>query len=222
MARMRRHQRLLSTLAFALLALVAELAGRSLTHRVDRALHVTPPISQREQYYPFLLAGVKFAVALLLARLAWRFVRARSTARAGRRAIAAVGARPAQATPRVRITLSPRLWLACFGATSLCYLAQTDLERLADGRWPLLAPWLHTYALPVFAVLAVLVAVVRGAVSRWLADYESYAEATFAHATRLAAGVAAPAPRSAVGTSAAPRARFGLAFECRPPPLAAS
>ncbi len=222
MARVRRHQRLLSTLAFALLALVAELAGRSLTHRVDRALHVTSPISQHEEYYPFLLAGVKVAVALLLARLAWRFVRARAIARAGRRALAAVGARPAHTTPRVRISLSPRLWLACFGATSLCYLVQTDLERVAVGNWPLLAPWLHTYALPVFAVLAVLAAVVWGAVSRWLAEYENYAEATLAHASRLTARAASPAPRYAVVTSAAPRARFGLAFECRPPPLAAS
>ena len=149
MARVRRHQRLLSTLAFALLALVAELAGRSVTHRVDRALHVRPPISQHEDYYPFLLGAVKIAVALLL------------------------------------------------------------------------APWLHTYALPVFAVLAVMAAVVWGAVSRWLADYESYAEATFAHASRLTARAATPAPRYAVVTSAAPRARFGLAFECRPPPLLA-
>ena len=31
-----------------------------------------------------------------------------------------------------------------------------DTESVVAGRWPLLAPWLHTYALPVFALLAVL------------------------------------------------------------------
>jgi hypothetical protein len=220
MARMRRHQRLLAALAFALLALVVELVGWSLTRRIDRALHVSSPISNGASYYPLLLAGVKIGVALLLARLAWRFVRARSLARAGTRVLRAVGARPAQGTPRVKIRLSPRLWLAFFAATALCYLTQTDVERVSAGRWPLLAPWLHTYALPVFAVLAVLAAVVWGAVSRWLADYESYAEATFAHARRLVAATAQPPRRYAVFTGSAPRARFGLAFECRPPPLA--
>ena len=31
-------------------------------------------------------------------------------------------------------------------------------DSMVDGRWPLFAPWLHTYALPVFAVVAVVVA----------------------------------------------------------------
>jgi hypothetical protein len=218
MARMRRHQRLLAALAFGLLALAVELAGRSLTQRIDRALHVQSPISQEESYYPFLLAGVKIGVALMLARLVWRFARALIRARAGRRALAAVGARPTLATPRVRIRLSPRLWLAFFAATALCYLLQTDAQRLSAGRWPLLAPWLHTYALPVFAVLAVLAAVLWGAVSRWLADYESYAEETYAHAHRLAHAPVAPVPRFAAAASIAPRYLFGLAFESRPPP----
>ncbi len=220
MAHVRRHQRLFATLAFGLLALVGELAGRSLTARIDRALHVGSPISADASYYPFLLAGVKVCVALLLARLAWRFVRARALARAGHRLLEAFGSRAAQRAPRVRLTLSPRLWAVAFAATSLCYHVQTGLERVAAGRWPLLAPWLHTYALPVFAVLAVLVAVVWGAVSRWLADYETYAAATFAQARRLVATPSLPAPRSAAGARVAPRRLFGLAFECRPPPLA--
>jgi hypothetical protein len=221
MARMRRHQRLLAALAFGLLALVVELAGRSLTLRIDRALHVTPPISQTESYYPFLLAGVKVGVALLLARLVWRFARALTRARAGRRALAAAGARPTRATPRVRIRLSPRLWLAFFLATALCYLLQTDAERLSAGRWPVFAPWLHTYALPVFAVLAVLAAVLWGAVSRWLAEYETYAEETYADAHRLARTPVSAERRFAPGASIAPRVLFGLAFESRPPPAAA-
>ena len=79
---MRRHQRLLAALAFGLLALAVEVTGRSLTHRIDRALHVSSPIDQDESYYPFLLAAVKIGVALLLARLVWRFARALTRARA--------------------------------------------------------------------------------------------------------------------------------------------
>jgi hypothetical protein len=220
MALARRHQRTLSILAFALLAVVAEVSGRSVTTRIDRALHVGAPIPTTGSYYPFLLAGVKVAVALLLARLAWRFVRARSVARAGLRVCEAVGAGPAGATPRVRLSLSPRLWLAFFAATSLVYLLLTDVDRISAGRWPLLAPWLHTYALPVFAVLAVLAAVAWSAVSRWLAEYESYAAATLARARSLfAVPPALPHRDSARGLS--PRLLFGLAFESRPPPCPA-
>ena len=68
----------------------------------------------------------------------------------------------------MRIDLKPRLWLAAFTVTSLFYLAQTDAERIAIGRWPSLSPWLHTSALPVFAVLAVVMALLWAAVQRWL------------------------------------------------------
>ena len=223
MTRARRHQRLFSAVAFGLLALVAQLVGRSLTHRLDVGRHVASPSYADASYYPFLLAGVKIGVALLLARLAWRFAKARSTARAGRRLLVTLGAAPAAAAPRISLRLSARLWLLSFAVTSLLYLVQTDAERVSTGRWPLLAPWLHTSALPVFAVLSVLVAVAWGAVARWLADYESYAEATYAHAHRLATRLAPPAqlPRTWRDRNVAPRRLFGIAFESRPPPLPA-
>lgn len=211
MARARRHQRLSSAVAFSLLALLAELVGRSFTHRVDRALHVRNPIPADETYGPFLLAGVKIGLALLLARLVWRFARARKIVRRH-------GA--GDAAPRVRLQLSARTWAAAFAATSVCFLLETDLERVSHGRWPLLAPWLHTYALPIFAVLAVLVAVAWSAVSRWLAEYERYAEAVVARALgRLRGTSSAPARPSDL--TRPPRTLFGLAFESRPPPLAA-
>jgi hypothetical protein len=218
--RARRHQRLSSVLAFALLALIAELTGRSLTHRLDFGRHVSSSYSGAE-YYPFLLAGVKLGVALLAARLAWRFVRAHASARAGRRVLAAVGSSAAPA-PRIKIDLSPRLWLIAFLSTSTFYLMQTDAEQIASGRWPLLAPWLHTSALPVFAVLAVLVALAWSAVASWLREYERYAADTCALADRL--GRAAPLPLRTARTETAatpPRKLFGLAFESRPPPLPA-
>ena len=220
MDRARRHQRLLSGLAFGLLALVAELVGRSLTYRLDVGRHVSSPGYAGADYYPFLLAGVKIGIALLLARLAWRFARAHAAARAARRLLAAVGSRPSRA-PRVRVVLSPKLWLASFLVTALFYLVQTDVERLSSGQWPLLSPWLHTSALPVFAVLAVLVAVVWGAVAGWLADYERFAEATVAHAYRVTRSPQTqPVAHSADGRTT-PRQLFGRAFESRPPPVLA-
>jgi hypothetical protein len=218
--RARRHQRLSSALAFGLLALVAELAGRGLAHRLDVGRHVRSPSYASADYYPFLLAAVKLGVALMLARLAWRFVRARTAARAGRRVLAALGtdSRPA---PRPRLDLSPRLWLAAFVVTSVFALVHVDAEQAAQGRWPLLWPWLHTSALPVFAVLSVLVALAWSAVSRWLNEYERYAQDTCAHAKRLvAAGCQPPVHRSSRAVLP-PRKLFGLAFESRPPPLPA-
>ena len=220
MQRARRHQRLFAGLAFALLALIAELAGRSLTHRLDVGRHVATPSYAGADYYPFLLAAVKLCVALLFARLAWRFVRAHAAARAGRRVLARVGSSPAPA-PRVRLDLSPRLWLTAFLATSLFYLFQQDAEQASVGRWPLLSPWLHSSALPVFAVLAVLVALAWSAVASWLSAYERYAKETCARAERIV--TASPPPRSQRTETAAapPRKLFGLAFESRPPPVPA-
>jgi hypothetical protein len=218
--RARRHHRVLGGLAFGLAALVAELVGRAVTERVDLGRHVERPSYASSDYYPFLLAGVKIGVALLLARVAWRFVKARATARGGRRLLAAVGARPAAVVPRMRLELSPRLWLCTFVLTSLFFLVQTDAEAVASGRWPLLAPWLHTSALPVFAVLSVIVAVVYGAVARWLSEYEQYAEATAAEA-RLALAAELPVGCLPSGQGWDPRRLFGVAFEVRPPPAPA-
>ena len=205
--RARRHQRLLAGLALGLLALVAELVGRSLTHRLDFGRHVGPRYSGAE-YYPVLLAVVKVGIALMLARLACRFVKARRLL-------------PSEAlwVPRVRFELSPRLWLLSFVTTSLIYLVQVDAEGISAGRWPLLAPWLHTSALPVFAVLSVVVALVYRAVERWLSDYESYAFETARRAARGAGPL--PVPRETRVALASPRLLFGLAFESRPPPAPA-
>ena len=219
MERARRHQRGLARLALLLLALVAELTGRSLAHRLDFGRHVDTPYSGA-QYYPILLAVVKVAVALMLTRVAWRFARARTVARGASRLLAAQGSPVARSAPRFRIELSVRLWLGSFLVTSLIYLVQVDAEGISAGRWPLLAPWLHTAALPVFAVLSVVVALVYRAVENWLADYESYARDTAACASRLLTG-SLPAPRPAVGDLVTPRSLFGLAFEVRPPPAPA-
>jgi hypothetical protein len=221
MAGAKRHHRLLSVLAFGLLALVAELFGRSLTHRLDVGRHVAAPGDTGADYYPVLLAGVKIGIALLLTRLAWRVLRARTAARAARRVLGALRARPALGAPRVRVALSPRLWLTFFATTALIYLIQMDAEGLSAGRWPLLAPWLHSSALPVFAVLSVVAAVVWSAVQRWLADYERYAEATVAHARRLATSGTPLLAHAPVTSGLTPRRLFGLAFESRPPPAPA-
>lgn len=206
MARAGRHR----MFTFAFLAVLAEVLGRSLTHRIDSALQVRNPIPPDETYGPFLLAGVKVALALLLASIAWRLVRAHAIVRA---------VTPHHPAPRVRLRVSLRTWATAFAATSTCFLLETDLDRVSQGRWPLLAPWLHTYALPVFAVLSVLVALLWTARS-WVAEYERYAEAAVAHALRRGRPARVLA-RPAAEETPPPRRLFGLAFESRPPPLAA-
>jgi hypothetical protein len=206
-----RHHVLLARLALGLLALIAELGGGSLTHRIDIGRHVASPSYSGADYYPILLIVVKVGVALMLARLAWRFVKAWRLLRAHR--VVTTGR-----APRMRLEISPRLWLAAFLVTSVFFLVQKDAEEISTGRWPLLAPWLHTSALPVFAVLAVLVAVAWGAVARWLTEYEEYAEATVQDARLLASSVQPPALARSHEELLAPRRLFGLALDSRPPP----
>jgi hypothetical protein len=206
---------------FALLVVVAEVVGRSLTTRVDGRLHVEPLANSSASYYPFLLVGVKVAAALGLAALLARATRARAAADASERLLAALGHRHVRPGPRLRPRLSFRVWFASFAATSTVYLLHTDIEGIAAGRWPILAPWLHTYALPIFAILSVLVAL-AWRLARWLHDIEDHAERTLAHVRRIlnTAFRERPAPFRA-SDDTAPRRRFGLAFESRPPPLAA-
>lgn len=209
------------TATFALFVVAAEVAGRSLTGRVDERLHVRPLADSGASYYPFLLVGVKIVCALALAALLARATRARAAAEAGERLLAAVGHGPVRATPRLRPELSPRVWLASFAATSCLYLVQANAEAMYDRRLPSLDPWLHRYSLPVFALLAVLVAVAWRFAS-WLDDVEDYVERTFARVRRILSGAPYVAPtRFRPADDAAPRRRFGLAFESRPPPLAA-
>jgi hypothetical protein len=216
MQRARRHLRLLSALAFGLLALVAELLGRSLTHRLDFGRHVATPSYAHADYYPILLGVVKGGIALLLVRLLWRVGRAYSVERSARRLVGG-----ASRLPKLRIALPARLCLSFFLLTSVIYLVQADAEGAELGRWPLLSPWLHSSALPVFAVLSVICAVVWTAVRDYIADYEEYAQATVDRARRLLGRGLRHAPRPNLLLPVPPRSIFGLAFECRPPPLPA-
>ena len=201
---------------FALLALLVELTGRELTTRLGGVLNVAPLATPTTRSYPFLLAGVLALAALVVAAVVWRALRARAAAAAGERLLGRIGGRP-----RLRVTLSLRLWACSFAATSLWFLVQDDAARLSSGRWPLLGPWLHTYALPVFAVCSLLLALGWGAVRSWLADVEGYAAATLARASRMLRAKALPLRRRLAGDDRAPRRLFGIAFESRPPPLPA-
>ena len=202
--------------AFALLALVAELTGRSITFRLDAVFHVAPLATPSTPYYPFLLAAVKVLAALAAAGLACRVARAHLALTAGERLLPAIGRR--RTKPRLR--LSPSLWLASYVATSLWYLLQNDGRRvLSEGRWPALAPWLHTYALVVFAVLAILLALAWGAVRDWLAEVEEYAAQTAAFVARMLRVASASLLLERPADDHGPRRLFGLSFESRPPPL---
>src|SRR5579875_1451524 len=81
------------SVAFAVLATVADVVGHAVTGHVDRALHVRALAPRDASYYPFLLVGVKIVAALALAVLLARFLRARATATAGHRLLAALGHR---------------------------------------------------------------------------------------------------------------------------------
>jgi hypothetical protein len=203
---------------FALLALVCELTGRSVTTRLDRLFHVAPLAAPMTSYYPFLLAAIRVLAALVLAGVAWRLLRAHGTATAGEALARAVGQRRVGA-PRLRVRLTPKLWFASFGATALWFLVQNDAEQVSEGRWPLLAPWLHTYALPVFAVLSILLALGWSICRDWLNEVEAYAAAIVARVCRaLRPTVTVPARRR-FRDERAPRQLFGASFESRPPPL---
>jgi hypothetical protein len=210
------RRRIAAVAAFALLALVVELTGRATTTRLDEALNVNPLATPTTPYYPFLLAGIRALAALLVAVVVWRALRLHAAAVAGDRLLGRIGRRP-----RLRLTLSLRLWVYSFAATSLWFLVQDDAARLSTGRWPLLAPWLHTYALPVFAVCSLLLAVGWGAVRSWLADVERYAASTLERATRLLRAAVLPVRRRLAGDERAPRRLHGILFESRPPPLPA-
>jgi hypothetical protein len=206
---------------FAVLVLCTEVAGVALTRRVDDAFHVNPLARPDAPYYPLLLVAIKIVGALTLAALLGRGLRAWAAADAGRRLLAATGHAHESRSPRLRPGLSPRVWLATFGASSFVYLLHADAGSAADGRWPLLAPWLHTYALPVFAVLSVLVALVWR-FAGWLYEIEEFANRTLARVRRiLTAGTVVPRRRPRPSDDAGPRRRFGLSFESRPPPLPA-
>lgn len=205
---------------FALLALVAELTGRSVTLRLDGQLHVSPLAASAAPYYAFLLAGIRLLAALALAAVAWRLIRAHATANAGEALLRTLGQRGSNA-PQLRISLSPRLWLASFGATALWFLIQDDADRLSEGRWPLLAPWLHTWALPVFAVIAVFFSIGWGAVRNWLREVERFAAATVAFACRVLRREAPEPSHQRPCDDRGPRHLFGVVFESRPPPLPA-
>jgi hypothetical protein len=212
------RRRLKAGAAFSLLALAVELTGKAITARLDGLLNVAPLATPTTPYYPFLLAGVRAGAALVVAVVVWRAVRAHVAAAAGERLLGRmrIGRRP-----RLRVTLSLRLWAYSFAATSLWFLVQDDASRLSTGRWPLLAPWLHTYALPVFAVCSLLLALGWGAVRSWLADVEHYAATTLARAARLLRAAALPVQRSTGAAERPPRRLHGVVFESRPPPLPA-
>jgi hypothetical protein len=205
--------------AFALLVLFADMLGRSLTLRVDRALQVAPLAPSGADYYPALLMAVKILGALGLAALLARAIRVHSSASTGRRLLRRVG-QAERRTPRIQPTVSPRVWLAAFLGTSLAYLIQADADGAAQGRWSLFAPWLHTYALPIFALLAVLVAL-AWSLTHWLRAVEEYGVRAIARARRIIHNALRARPRYArPHDDCGPRRRFGLAFESRPPPLA--
>ena len=205
--------------AFVLLVVLADVLGRSVVLRVDGALHVEPLAPSAAGYYPALLLAVKVLAALGLAALLARATRVHAAATAGRRLLRRAGRDVRR--PRLHAQLHAHVWLASFSVTSIAYLVQADADGAAQGHWYLLAPWLHTYALPVYAVLSVLVAL-AWSVRRWLRAVEEFGARAIEQAVSILRAAFRDAPRHPrLDEDHAPRRRFGIAFESRPPPLVA-
>jgi len=217
------HRRI-RLVGFVLLAVAAVPVGAELTARVDRMFHVAPLAPQGAAYYLWALVAIRFVAAVALAWLVARLLRAHVTVGAAASLLGAL-AQDDRSRPRLRGSFSPRAWAASFVVTSVAYLVLAGplaSGSAPTGGWPLLAPWLHTYALPVFAVLSVLVALAWG-VFGWVREVEEYAVAVLTRVHRIFS-VAAGSPRRRPGPpvdEAAPRRRLGLALDSRPPPLPA-
>ena len=204
---------------FALLVAVAEVTGRSLTARIDRALHVAPLANSHAAYYPFLLVALKVVTALALAALLARAVRARATADAGGRLLHAVGHRDHVRAPRLRATLSPRIWFASFAATS----PSTSSRPTSKGPRPAAGRSSRRGCTPTRCRSSRRSP--SSSRSRGASRAGSTTSRTSPNARSRTCGGFSPSLRGLgrarrPGDDAAPRRRFGLAFESRPPPLA--
>ena len=213
---MRLTRRSLALLAVWGLVLAGEVVGRWAAERLPLVGHVPKRPHDGLDAWPAIVIAAKVAIALLLARLAWRLMKAHRVASAGERALRLVG-RPSRPLPA--IGLSPGVWLASFTAMSFLYLVPTSTGEAKTGCWLLVTPWLHSQALPVFAMLGVVVASLWRTVSRSLSDLERYGERL--RQLIRSFGRAVSVRRRYRLVARTPRALFGLAFESRPPPLPA-
>jgi Uncharacterized conserved protein len=216
--RSRARQRCLAGLALGLVAMIAELAGRSLTLRLDVGRHVGRVSYAHADYYPFLLAGVKIGVALMLARLAWRVAKAHL-------------ARVLHGTslPRsVRARCGVRRGCASSSRGACGFCRSSSRHRSISCRRT------RSRALPATGISSVRgctaprcrsspcsrssVAVVFRTVELWLSDYEELARTP----SRSSAGSGRAGRRRTAVLLCKARSvasLFGLAFESRPPPL---
>lgn len=197
--------------------LAGEVAGRWLVAHVPLVADAPRREHGGLAAWPAVLVATKVGLALLLARLAWRLVRARRVATSGERLLRIAGSRGTRPAPA--IGLSPRAWLASFTAMSLLYLVPTSSGEVTTGCWPLVTPWLHSQALPLFGVLAVVIAVLWRTIGHWLGALEEYGERLQSLIRSTYGSVSAV--RHASVAHLAPRALFGVAFESRPPPARA-
>lgn len=214
LARRRTPRRQTAVAAFVVLVLAGEVVGRWAVAHLPLAAHVPERRHGGADAWPAVLIVAKVGMALLLARLAWRVSRAHRVALGAERVLGAIGRRGSRPAPA--IGLSPRAWLASFSAMVALYALPTSSGELTSGCCPLLEPWMHTQALPVFALLAVAVALLWRTVSGWLAAFERYANELQARAGRwLSSPIAGRWLAAILGS---PRSRFGVSFESRPPP----
>lgn len=207
-----RQKALLTLLA---LAVAGEVAGRWAITQLPLVSRVPARSHDGLDAWPVIVIVAKAGLAIILASVTWRLGRAHRVALAAERLLASTGR--TQSRPDITIGLSFRVWAAAFLLMAGLYLVPTSTAELGSGCWPILAPWIHTPALPIFAIIAVLIALVWRTLSRWLEALEGYSRGLQALLRRL---VRPLARRHRTGAPfASPRSRFGVSFECRPPPL---
>lgn len=211
------QRRQLAAGALLVAVLAGEVAGRWLVAQIPVAGNVPRRAHGGHDAWPAIVVAAKIGLALVLARLMWRLLRARRVVCTGERLLR-IPTRQAR-RPRPELGLSPRAWLVSFTAMSGLYVMPTSTGEIGSGCWPLVAPWLHTQALPVFAVLAVVVALIWRTVSHWLTALERYGQRLEGLARRASASLSVR--RIARSPKRTPRALFGVSFESRPPPAVA-
>lgn len=169
---MRRSRRWVGAGAFLVLALSGEVSGRWALAHLPLVSRVPHRSHTGEDAWPFLVISAKIGLAILLALLARRLVKAHRSARAAENVLSAVGCRPHRPVPI--LGFSPRVWLLSFLMMTFLDLVPRGIGAMSSGCWGLATPWLHSQALPVFAVIAALVAVLWQTTHAWLRSFDRH------------------------------------------------
>lgn len=210
-------KRHLAAAALLVAVLAGEVAGRWLVGNLSLVEAVPRRQPRGLDAWPAVVVAAKVGIALVLGRLAWRLARAYRAALAGERILVRRGIRAGR--PLLTVGLSPRAWLSSFVAMLCLYFVPTSTSDLSAGYWQLAASRLHPQALVVFALLAIVIALLWRTIGHSLDALERYGDRLqdLIRATYRSRSIV----RRVSAACRAPRSLFGGAFQSRPPPRVA-